>query len=165
MKHCVRCGKEFEGESNFCPECAASVQPVNENRTEPIYQQPPVQQPIYQQNPYQQASYQQAPYQQPYQPPYQQGAYPPPYQPNYQPPMEVDAPNTGFAILCFFFPLVGLILWLVWKDKTPLKAKSCGKGALIGVIVNAVVTLLFVILYIVLIGFAAASTMSPEIYY
>ena len=43
MKYCMRCGKEFEGESNFCPECAASVQPSKENRTEPVYQQPPVQ--------------------------------------------------------------------------------------------------------------------------
>ncbi len=50
-----------------------------------------------------------------------------------------DAPSTGFAILGFFFPLIGLILYLVWKDESPLKAKSCGKGALIGVIVNFVV--------------------------
>jgi hypothetical protein len=49
---------------------------------------------------------------------------------------EADAPNMGFAVLSFFLPLVGLILYLTWKDKTPLKAKSCGKGALIGVIVS-----------------------------
>jgi hypothetical protein len=47
----------------------------------------------------------------------------------------LDAPSGGFAVLCFFIPLVGLILYLVWKDEYPLKAKSCGKGALIGVIV------------------------------
>lgn len=55
-------------------------------------------------------------------------------------------------MLCFFFPVVGLILWLVWKDNLPLRAKSCGKGAIIGVIVEVAV----VILYVVLI-FAAAS--------
>ncbi len=146
MKNCMHCGKEIEGETGFCPECSAHSQ------------QAPHQQP-YRQPPYQQQ------YQQPYYPPYPQGAYPPPYPPPYQPPTEVDAPNTGFAILCFFFPLVGLILWLVWKDKTPLKAKSCGKGALIGVIVNTAVTVLFVILYIVLIGFAVAATNAPAIYY
>ena len=54
-----------------------------------------------------------------------------------QPQKEVDAPNTGFAVLCFFFPIIGLILWLVWNDQYPLKAKSCGKGALIGVCVGA----------------------------
>ena len=26
MKYCARCGKEFEGESNFCPECTAAAQ-------------------------------------------------------------------------------------------------------------------------------------------
>jgi hypothetical protein len=46
----------------------------------------------------------------------------------------LDAPSGGFAVLCFFIPLVGLILYLVWKDEYPLKAKSCGKGALIGAI-------------------------------
>jgi hypothetical protein len=47
----------------------------------------------------------------------------------------LDAPSVGFAVLCFFMPLVGLILYLVWKSEYPLKAKSCGKGALIGAIV------------------------------
>jgi ribosomal protein L40E len=49
---------------------------------------------------------------------------------------KADAPNMGFAVLSFFIPLVGLILYLTWKEETPLKAKSCGKGALIGVIVS-----------------------------
>jgi hypothetical protein len=47
-----------------------------------------------------------------------------------------DAPSGGFAVLGFFFPFIGLILWLVWNNSSPLKAKSCGKGALIGVIVQ-----------------------------
>ena len=54
-----------------------------------------------------------------------------------QPQRESDAPSTGFAVLCFLFPVIGLILWLVWKDQYPLKAKSCGKGAIIGVCVSA----------------------------
>lgn len=53
---------------------------------------------------------------------------------------ESDMPSTAFAVLCFFFPLLGLILWLVWKDTMPLKAKSCGKGAIIGVIVSVVLS-------------------------
>ena len=65
---------------------------------------------------------------------------------------EQDDRSAGFAVLCFFFPVVGLILWLVWKDNLPLRAKSCGKGAIIGVIVEVA----FIILYVVLI-FAAAS--------
>ena len=49
-----------------------------------------------------------------------------------------DAPNTGMAVLGFFIPIVGLVLYLLWKDTTPLKAKSAGKGALIGFIVMVV---------------------------
>lgn len=62
-----------------------------------------------------------------------------------------DAPSAGFAVLCFFFPIVGLILYLVWKDEYPQRAKSCGKGALISVIVGAVSAVLYVILVIILI--------------
>lgn len=55
---------------------------------------------------------------------------------NYQ-----DKNNIGFNILSFFFPLVGLILFIVWKDEHPVKAKGCGKAALISVIVNIVLTI------------------------
>ena len=57
-------------------------------------------------------------------------------------PQADDAPSAGFAVLCFFFPIVGLILYLVWKDSMPMRAHSCGKGALIGVIVEAALVLL-----------------------
>lgn len=53
-----------------------------------------------------------------------------------------DAPSGGFAVLCFFFPVVGLILFLVWQDTMPQRAKSCGKGALTAVIVSASLVLL-----------------------
>ncbi|NLD26005.1 MAG: zinc-ribbon domain-containing protein [Acholeplasmataceae bacterium] len=49
-----------------------------------------------------------------------------------------DAPSTGYAVLSAIIPIVGLILYLVWKDDYPLRAKSCGKGALIGVIISIV---------------------------
>ena len=49
-----------------------------------------------------------------------------------------DIPSTGLNILCFFFPIVGLILYLVWKDTTPIRAKAIGKWALIGFIVGVV---------------------------
>ena len=53
-----------------------------------------------------------------------------------------DAPSGGFAVLGFFFPVVGLILFLVWQDTMPQRAKSCGKGALTAVIVSASLVLL-----------------------
>ena len=53
-----------------------------------------------------------------------------------------DAPSGGYAALGFFFPLVGLILYCVWKDQFPLRAKSAGKGALAGVITWVSLTVL-----------------------
>jgi hypothetical protein len=55
---------------------------------------------------------------------------------------EPDIPSTGMNILCFFFPVVGLILYLVWKDKTPLKAKGVGKWAIIGACVSVALGIL-----------------------
>ena len=46
--------------------------------------------------------------------------------------------NVGWAILGGFIPLVGLILYLCWKDSKPADAKMAGKGALIGVVVSVV---------------------------
>lgn len=57
-----------------------------------------------------------------------------------------DAPDTGWAILGFFIPIVGLILYLMNKDKSPLKAKSAGKGALIGFCVGAVSGIIYSII-------------------
>lgn len=54
-----------------------------------------------------------------------------------------DAPNTGLAVLGFFIPVVGLILYLVNKDTHPKKAKSAGKGALIGFITGIVFGIIY----------------------
>lgn len=61
-----------------------------------------------------------------------------------------DEKSTAFAILGFFLPLVGLILFCIWEKTYPLKAKSCGKGALIGVIVHAILSVLAFILMVLL---------------
>ncbi len=68
-------------------------------------------------------------------------------------PAANDASSFGYAFLGFCFPIVGLILYLIWKDNTPLRAKSAGKGALVSVIISAV----FYILYAVIIGAAIGS--------
>ncbi len=65
-----------------------------------------------------------------------------------------DSSSFGWALLGFCIPIVGLILYLVWKDNTPLKAKSAGKGALVSVIVSLIVY----VIYAVIIG-AAIGTM------
>lgn len=92
--------------------------------TQPAYLQPQPQQPAYTQQPQpQQPAYTQ-------QPPYQQAQ--PAYTPGYS-SQSNDSGSFGWAVLGFFIPLVGLILWLVWKDSKPKSAKMSGIGALVGV--------------------------------
>lgn len=66
-----------------------------------------------------------------------------------------DAPSFGYAVLGFFFPVVGLILFLVWRDEYPLRAKSCGKGALISVILSFVSGIIWGIIVVVAASAAA----------
>ncbi len=60
-----------------------------------------------------------------------------------------DNSNLGFAILGFFIPIVGLILFLIYEEKKPKRAKSAIKGALIGFITKIVLAIILVILYVV----------------
>lgn len=66
-----------------------------------------------------------------------------------------DTGSAGWAVLGFFIPLVGLILYLIWKDTRPKDAKKAGKGALIGVIVSVV----FSIIYGAIVGAAIGSAL------
>ena len=53
-----------------------------------------------------------------------------------------DGSSTGYAILCFCFPIVGLILYCVWRESLPQRAKSAGLGGLIGFAIGVVLTVL-----------------------
>ncbi len=64
-----------------------------------------------------------------------------------------DESSFGWAFLGFLFPVIGLILYLVWKSDYPLKAASVGKGALVGVLLQVVA----VILCYVFVGVALSS--------
>lgn len=48
-----------------------------------------------------------------------------------------DAGSFGWAVLGFFIPLVGLILWMIWKNDRLGDAGMAGKGALVSAIINA----------------------------
>lgn len=56
-----------------------------------------------------------------------------------------DSGSLGWLFLGFFIPIVGLILFLVWKSEKPRSAKKAGLGALIGVIVYFVLMLTIII--------------------
>lgn len=115
---CKQCGKEIGEQDTFCPYCGAS-QDVADGSAQANSVPPQDNGAQYQQQQYQQ-------YQQQQQYAYQQ-------QQNVQ-----DSGSAGWGVLGFFFPLVGLILFLVWKDTKPRCAKSAGIGALVGVIVSVV---------------------------
>jgi len=54
----------------------------------------------------------------------------------------VDKANFGFALLGFVIPIVGIILYFIWKNEYPLKAKSCIKGALISISISVIAVFL-----------------------
>lgn len=57
-----------------------------------------------------------------------------------------DVPSRGLNILSFLFPIIGLILYLVYQEKTPQKAKAAGKWALYGFAVGCVLSILGAVL-------------------
>jgi|GEM_PF-816156 len=80
------------------------------------------------------------------------GNVPPQYYPPYPPypPVEQKA-NAGLAVLSWFIPVAGLVIYLTEKDTKPKTAKACGKCALASFIINVVlVVLIYVVFFIVL---------------
>lgn len=68
----------------------------------------------------------------------------PVYQEDFYPrPRQENGSGFGWGVPGFFIPIVGLILFLVWKNEMPVRAKSAGIGALIGVIVEIVFVFFF----------------------
>lgn len=78
-----------------------------------------------------QQQYYQPPQGNPYYPP--QGGYNPYAAP--MPPQEQKA-NIFLAIISFFIPLVGIILYFTQKNEKPKTAKACGRAALICIILS-----------------------------
>lgn len=60
---------------------------------------------------------------------------------NSAPPV-VDNGGFGWGLLGCCIPIVGLILFLVWKDTKPKTSKAAGIGALVSVIIAVVFYLL-----------------------
>lgn len=45
-----------------------------------------------------------------------------------------DESNFGYALLSFFMPYIGIVLYIVWFKEFPKRAKSCLNGIIAGVI-------------------------------
>lgn len=154
--YCNNCGEQINDQATICPRCGVAQQP-NVPPTN-MYSQPsnvPPNGSTYTQPgavpPPNNAYTQNNGYTQPNPNGYTQpnNMYPPNngysqpgnmYPPNYNPyppqmsPTVYDSGSFGWGVLGFFLPLVGLILFLVWKNTKPLSASKAGWGALIGFI-------------------------------
>lgn len=138
MKYCSNCGAHLADNVNFCSNCGASQIARQSQQPQQSQQTYYSQQPNYNTQNYYSA----------------------------QPSSSVNSPKDeksfGIALLGFFVPIVGLILFLVWKDSSPLKAKSAGKGALTGFIIA---TVSFVLLIILLFAMASLSLESAPSFF
>lgn len=74
-----------------------------------------------------------------------------------------EGSTVGWGILGFFIPIVGFILWLIWKDEHPARAKSAGMGCLVSICLGVVGVILYVVLVFVIlgIGVGAYASMLP----
>lgn len=63
--------------------------------------------------------------------------------------INVDNPNPLVGILCFLMPILGLILFIVWKKEKPKCSKQAGIIALVSTILS-VVSIVFIIVIMVL---------------
>ena len=125
MAFCKNCGTELNEDAAFCPKCGTpqgAAQPAQD------------------------LSQNQYPNNQGYQ--YQdQSQYNNQYNNQYQnQPAVQDTGSIGWGVLGFCIPLVGLILFLVWKDQKPKTAKVAGMGALISVCIAVVWYILMFVL-------------------
>ncbi len=78
-----------------------------------------------------------------------------PFLATYSIPVEEDKPSMALNILSLVFPIVGLILYLVYMDKSPKRARPIGKFAIIGAAVGftlgvltfAILPMMFIMFY------------------
>lgn len=74
----------------------------------------------------------------------------------------------GFFTSLFFTPIIGLILWLVWRDSEPMKARQVGLGTLWSFLPAGIVVVISVIIYVCVImgtlgiGYSEAGIMIVE---
>lgn len=70
--------------------------------------------------------------------------------------MDNDNGGIGWGLLGCCIPIVGLVLFLVWKDTKPKTAKAAGIGALVSVCISIVY---YIIIAIAGVSFAALGGM------
>ena len=108
MKTCQYCGSQIEDNLKFCTSCGAAL-PV-----EPSAEPQVVEATVIEDQTYQKPMYQQ----------------PIPAQSSGASPQSYDSGSFGWAVLGFFIPIVGIILFFVRMNEKPASAKMSLYGAL-----------------------------------
>lgn len=65
--------------------------------------------------------------------------------------------TVGWGILGFFLPIVGFILWLVWKDEQPARSRSAGIGCLVSVCLGVVGSIIYIIILFAILGLGSGA--------
>ena len=128
--YCRNCGQELSDRDKVCPACGTPVDrssvggagAQHNGSSETVYREGPQ---TYQYGGAEHQTYN-------YSGPEYQGSY--------------DSGSAGWGVLGCCLPLVGLILFLVWKDTKPKSAKSAGIGAIIGAVGLVLLYVLFLVL-------------------
>jgi hypothetical protein len=128
--NCPTCGAEIPDNSTFCESCGNAVTAQPASPIDGTYQQQPIEQAAPSANYAQQQA-------DPSAQPAQTAAPAAPYAQAAAAPVK-DSGSIGWGILGFLFPIVGLILFLVWRTKKPKCAKVAGIGAIIGFVLGII---------------------------
>ena len=114
---CTNCGNEIPDSSKWCPNCGQGVK------------RPAVEKPVMPQTPTSVPTPQSCPQQPEYN-------HTPGYNSSAIPPKSDDKPSFALNLVSFLFPLVGLILFVVFKESKPNQAKACGCLALVSFVAS-----------------------------
>lgn len=123
--YCRYCGNKLDDEDKVCPKCGKPVEEANvkeepkENKIKFEEEELFPQENIYDKNKYDKE----------------------PTFEKFQSEVPEDKGSIGFGFLGFFFPIVGIILFFVWKKDKPVSARHVGIGTLIGFILWIVIVI------------------------
>lgn len=113
MKYCRNCGAIIEDNTERCPECGVRQSDLQNKSINSG------------QDNQQNYSYG------------ENSSYNPQFNQNQGYNPRPDNGGFGWGLLGFCIPVVGLVLFLVWKDEKPKTGKAAGLGALISVCISA----------------------------
>lgn len=125
---CRNCGIELNSHDGVCQNCGENNFANANQNNQQGYQQ------YYQNN------------QQPYNPYQNQQPQDQPYNPYFVPNYANMPATTALKVLSFFFPIVGIILFIIDRDQKPRSAKECLKMSLISIGVSVAFAVVFCIL-------------------